>query len=126
MHFKNFLSLLFLFCILHFSLKLKAQIVQGKAIYISDGDTFRFITSENLKLKIKIEGVDCPERRQPFGLEAKDFVMDKSCIKKLPFTLIVQNILAEKFQVYVITEKILLKNLLKMVWDGIMSAIQKM
>ncbi|WP_187696333.1 thermonuclease family protein [Xanthovirga aplysinae] len=43
--------------------------------YISDGDTFHLITASGEKHKIRVEGIDCPETSQAFGLEAKEFVM---------------------------------------------------
>lgn len=63
-----------------------SQTFTGRVIYVSDGDTFHFVEkgkSEGLKIRIRLAEVDCPESTQPFGLEAKKFVMDRINKKKV-------------------------------------------
>lgn len=40
---------------------------------ISDGDTIN-IEKDGLKFKIRLAEVDCPEKDQPYGIEAREFV----------------------------------------------------
>lgn len=56
------------------------QTLRGKIIYVSDGDTFHFVEAGKAtmqKIRVRLAEVDCPESTQPFGLEAKEFVMDR-------------------------------------------------
>jgi micrococcal nuclease len=43
----------------------------GRVVSISDGDTFTLLTQENIQKKIRLYGIDCPEKRQPYGTVAK-------------------------------------------------------
>jgi endonuclease YncB( thermonuclease family) len=44
----------------------------GKAIKIVDGDTFDLLTKEQKVLRIRMNGIDCPERRQDFYQSARN------------------------------------------------------
>jgi endonuclease YncB( thermonuclease family) len=39
----------------------------GKVVAIADGDTFTLLLPDNSTKKIRLHGVDAPERKQPFG-----------------------------------------------------------
>lgn len=54
-----------------------AQIVKGQVVYVSDGDTFHLLSENGEKIKIRVAEIDCPERAQAYGLEAKEFVMNE-------------------------------------------------
>jgi len=41
-------------------------------IYVSDGDTIQVNTSSSV-FKVRIYGIDCPEKSQPYGPEARSF-----------------------------------------------------
>ncbi|KGL62931.1 thermonuclease family protein [Polaribacter sp. Hel1_85] len=47
----------------------------AKVIGIKDGDTIE-VLFENKPIIIRLEHIDCPEKRQPFGKKAKQFVSD--------------------------------------------------
>jgi micrococcal nuclease len=47
----------------------------GKVIGVADGDTIT-VLSDKRPLKIRLYGIDCPEKRQPFGKRAKQFTSD--------------------------------------------------
>jgi micrococcal nuclease len=64
------LILLFLFG----SLSCKEEIFFGKAVKISDGDTFTILTSEKKQIKIRLYGIDAPEKGQDFGNVAKEYL----------------------------------------------------
>lgn len=48
--------------------------IYGKVIGISDGDTYHLLTKENKTLKIRMEGIDAPEREMPFYKVSKDYL----------------------------------------------------
>lgn len=41
--------------------------LNGKVVGVADGDTFTLLLPDNSTKKIRLHGVDAPERRQPFG-----------------------------------------------------------
>lgn len=48
----------------------------GKVVGITDGDTFRLFLADSSVIKIRIAGIDCPERKQPFSTRARQFTSD--------------------------------------------------
>jgi endonuclease YncB( thermonuclease family) len=46
----------------------------GRVVGISDGDTITVLTGA--PIKVRLAGIDCPEKRQPFGQKAKEFISD--------------------------------------------------
>lgn len=50
----------------------KGSSSSGRAVHIVDGDTFDLLTPENEKIRIRMHGVDAPEKSQDFGSVAKD------------------------------------------------------
>jgi endonuclease YncB( thermonuclease family) len=53
-----------------------AQEFTVRVVGISDGDTFTAINRDNLQLKIRIYGIDAPEKGQDFGNKAKEILSD--------------------------------------------------
>lgn len=51
-----------------------AQLFSVKVVSISDGDTFTCINDDNLQLKIRINGIDAPEKSQAFGTKSKEYL----------------------------------------------------
>ncbi|MBD0294664.1 MAG: thermonuclease family protein [Flavisolibacter sp.] len=49
---------------------------KGKVVAIADGDTFTFLDKKNMQVKIRLYGVDCPERSQEFGTVARQKLSD--------------------------------------------------
>lgn len=47
--------------------------IQGKLIDIDDGDTFTILTADHTQYKVRLNGIDCPEKGQDFGKKAKQF-----------------------------------------------------
>ena len=45
--------------------------ITGRVVSIADGDTFTLLTDEKKQVKIRLYGIDCPEKKQPFGTAAK-------------------------------------------------------
>lgn len=49
--------------------------LEGKVIGISDGDTFTLLVDKET-IKVRLHGIDCPEKKQDFGNVAKTFISD--------------------------------------------------
>lgn len=47
--------------------------IKAKVIGITDGDTITVLSDSNTQTKIRLAEVDCPESKQPFGKNAKQF-----------------------------------------------------
>jgi|TARA_R110001606_G_scaffold366348_1_gene521445 micrococcal nuclease len=45
-------------------------------IAITDGDTIKVLSNDNEHLKIRLAGIDAPERKQPFGTKSKIMLAD--------------------------------------------------
>lgn len=69
---KNNKKLLSTLCCLVFSLVAYSQNITGKVISIKDGDTIEILYL-NKPLKIRLFGIDCPEKKQDFGEQAKKY-----------------------------------------------------
>lgn len=63
---RNFIVLLTLL-----SVTAHAEIVQGRVIGITDGDTLTLLDETNQQHKIRLAGIDAPEKAQAFGQKAK-------------------------------------------------------
>ena len=48
----------------------------GKVIGVTDGDTIDVLTDQKQVIRVRFNGIDTPERGQPFGNNAKQFVSD--------------------------------------------------
>jgi micrococcal nuclease len=69
---------LFFFC---FGLALSlAQCVEmetaGRVVGIADGDTFTMIDHHNKQVRVRLYGIDAPEKNQDFGKVSKKFLSD--------------------------------------------------
>lgn len=49
---------------------------QAKVIHIADGDTITVLNDAKEKTKIRLNGIDCPEKAQAYGNQAKKFTKD--------------------------------------------------
>ena len=45
--------------------------LNGRVIAVSDGDTVKLLTADNQTYKIRLAGIDAPEKKQAFGSESK-------------------------------------------------------
>lgn len=48
-----------------------AEILQGRVVSIADGDTLTVLDSSHKQHKIRLAGIDAPEKGQPFGKASK-------------------------------------------------------
>lgn len=65
----------YLFLTLLFTLS--AFAFQAKVVAIADGDTCTVLTADNTQIKIRLAGIDTPEKSQAFGTKAKQALSDK-------------------------------------------------
>jgi endonuclease YncB( thermonuclease family) len=57
----------FLAVLLFFSNPSIAATLQGRVVAIADGDTLTVLDSTKNQHKIRLAGIDAPEKRQPYG-----------------------------------------------------------
>ena len=62
-----YLCLFFLLLSTHVS----AEMLTGRIIGVSDGDTITLLDAAHISHKIRVAGIDAPEKKQPFGEKAK-------------------------------------------------------
>lgn len=55
---------------------LKDTTIVGKVVGVMDGDTFKLLTKDSTLIKVRLANIDCPEKKQPFSVKAKQFVSD--------------------------------------------------
>jgi endonuclease YncB( thermonuclease family) len=46
--------------------------ISGKVVKIADGDTITILDAQNIQHKIRLQGIDAPERRQAFSQASRD------------------------------------------------------
>lgn len=54
-----------------FPVATSAETLAGRVISISDGDTITVLDVERVQHRIRLSGIDAPEKRQPFGERSK-------------------------------------------------------
>ncbi len=54
----------------------KGTVLEGVAVHIADGDTFDLLTDEKEKIRIRMYGIDAPEKAQDFGQVSKEGIGD--------------------------------------------------
>ena len=50
---------------------LNAATLQGKVVHVADGDTIIVLDANNNQHKIRLQGIDAPEKAQAFGQKSK-------------------------------------------------------
>jgi endonuclease YncB( thermonuclease family) len=51
-----------------------AQTLVGRVVAIADGDTLTVLDDQKTQHKIRLAGIDAPERKQPFGQVSKQYL----------------------------------------------------
>ena len=59
--------------------------LKSKVIGIKDGDTIEVIDKLNNPTTLRLAEVDCPEKKQPFGMKAKQFTSDAVYLKTITY-----------------------------------------
>ena len=55
----------------------QAEEIRGKVISIADGDTITVLDAQKEKHKIRLHGIDAPEKSQAFGSKSKAALSEK-------------------------------------------------
>ncbi|MBI3866041.1 MAG: thermonuclease family protein [Planctomycetia bacterium] len=59
----------------------KTHELTGKVVHIADGDTLTVLDADKVQHKIRLHGIDAPEKGQAFGTKAKEALAGK-CTRK--------------------------------------------
>lgn len=59
-------------CISVASVHVHASTLRGEVVAIADGDTITVLDEGRVQHKVRLAGIDAPEKRQPFGTQSKD------------------------------------------------------
>ncbi len=51
-----------------------ADVISGKVVRVADGDTITVLDANLQQHKIRLAGIDAPERRQAFGQRSREFL----------------------------------------------------
>ena len=62
----------YLFFLLLISTTSLAETLEGRVVRVVDGDTLVVLDSGNTQHRVRLAGIDTPERGQPFGKKAKE------------------------------------------------------
>lgn len=46
--------------------------IKGRVVAVTDGDTIKVLDANNVEHKVRLTGIDAPERGQPFGTVSRD------------------------------------------------------
>ena len=68
--------------LLFFTLFSSLFALDGKVVKVADGDTITILTDSKEQVKIRLFGIDAPERQQAFGQKSKDFWQSLLLVKE--------------------------------------------
>ena len=60
-----------------------AETITGRVVGVADGDTITVLDSDNVQHKIRLAGIDAPEKKQAFGTRSKESMSDLAFGKAL-------------------------------------------
>jgi len=52
------------------------QVFTGRVVRVADGDTVTLLTDQREQIRVRLDGIDAPERGQDYGMKATLFVRD--------------------------------------------------
>lgn len=61
----------FVTCLFFVAFATNAAVLEGRIIGITDGDTVTLLDASKTQYKIRLQGIDAPESKQPFGQASK-------------------------------------------------------
>lgn len=71
-----------IYALLCLALHTFAATIEGRVVSVADGDTITVLSADKVQHKIRLAGVDAPEKTQPFGQRSKqslsELVFDKT------------------------------------------------
>lgn len=62
--------------------------IQGKVVKVADGDTITILDSENKQIKIRLYGIDAPEKTQDFGKVSREYLAELVAGKTVNVTVL--------------------------------------
>ena len=62
--------------------------IQGKVVKVADGDTITILDSENKQIKIRLYGIDAPEKAQDFGKVSREYLAELVAGKTVNVTVL--------------------------------------
>ncbi len=74
------MSSFILFCVLLLCMATTAfagSEITGKVVKVADGDTVTVLAPGNRQVKVRLYGIDCPEKKQAFGQRARQFTAQR-------------------------------------------------
>ena len=51
--------------------------LSGKVVKVVDGDTITLLTAEKKQIKVRLYGIDAPEKKQAFGEKSRNFLTER-------------------------------------------------
>jgi micrococcal nuclease len=67
--------------------------IKGRVVGIVDGDTYDLLTTNKTTYRIRMEGIDCPEKGMPYYYKAKKFLSELCYLEEV--TVVVTGKLVE-------------------------------
>lgn len=71
---------------LTYAISLHAEELRGKVVSIADGDTITVLDASKVQHKIRLQGIDAPEKKQAFGTKSKEMLSEKIGEKEVVVT----------------------------------------
>ena len=65
------LNRFFVLALISINCGLSAGTIQGKVVAVADGDTITVLDAKNTQHKIRLQGIDAPEKAQAYGQRSK-------------------------------------------------------
>lgn len=62
--------------ILLFSIATHAEELTGRVVDVASGDSITIVDSASMEYKVRLSGIDAPEKQQPFGAESRKSLAD--------------------------------------------------
>jgi endonuclease YncB( thermonuclease family) len=53
-----------------------ATTLAGRTVRVTDGDTIVILSEGNIQHKIRLQGIDAPERKQAYGKKSKEYLSE--------------------------------------------------
>lgn len=73
---KKFLYLLVFLSVCWTGLQAQAKVLHGRVVGVSDGDSITVLDADKRTHKIRLQGIDAPEKAQPYGQKSKEALSD--------------------------------------------------
>jgi len=70
--------------LLTFTSVILAEKLRGKTVCIADDDTITYLDADNKQHKVRLTGIDAPEKKQAFATKSKDSLSKLVAGSKLP------------------------------------------